>query len=436
MLAALGSWLSALSCPLASCASPGVLTRKTLPNGLEIIAAPVAGARLASLDVWVRAGSAAERPEERAAAHFLEHMLFKGTPTRGPGQIDAAVETCGGMLNAGTLRDAAHVFVTVEPRYLREVIEIMADAIRRPSLDAAEFELERTVILDEFARNLHEAGKASHNAAFAAAYRGHPYSLPVLGTPDAVRALQRDAVAAFHARRYIPSNCVVVIAGDVQPAAAIEAASSAFGTWASETPSGLSAPGEPAGQTRPLEPAHAGPLTVTTLGAASSSVVRAWRTPPSTLLAEAATSLVVAELLDNALAARSGAGEDAGAEVVPGLDGGLLVAWHPAKDQEASIRLRTHVDRLIASGPSAGELEGAIRQILGRHLYLAETTPGLARQIGLWAVLGDPAFPVELEARLRKVGQPEVKAFALHWLAAERADGLAPGRDTAAAGAP
>src|SRR5205809_5537736 len=98
-----------------------------LPNGMTLICREQRESPLVAIDLWIRAGSAYERPDEHGAAHFLEHMLFKGTASRGPGEIDAAFEDIGSILNAGTSRESVHLFATVSSSYLNQSLETMAD---------------------------------------------------------------------------------------------------------------------------------------------------------------------------------------------------------------------------------------------------------------------------------------------------------------------
>lgn len=398
--------LIAAAVGMAPPAPPMRLTRKTLPNGVEVIVAPMPGTRLAAVDVWLLAGSSHEKPEERGAAHFLEHMLFKGTPSRGRGEVDAAVEKCGGLLNAGTLRDAAHVFTTVDRAYVGQVLEVISDAVQHPALERAEFELERTVILDEFASNRRQAGKALYDAAFALAYAGRPEGLPVLGDPTSIARLSREAVEAFHARRYRPGACAVVVAGAVEETATVDAAERAFGAWPRSAPSAVPA--------QTAEPGSFGPFAVPGNGAEGPRVVRAWRTPPASFVADALIAEIVATLLDQQ--ATDGAGARGGAEAMPGQAGGLLVVWCDPDDRAARARIEATCARLAAGAPSEAEVEACRRRIRATRMYVTETAQGLAREIGTWAMYGNPALPLEVEERLRSITPAQVHEYAKRWL--------------------
>src|SRR5579871_6410840 len=127
----------------------------TLPNGLRVVTRERHSTSLVAIDLWVRAGSREEAPNEIGSAHFLEHTLFKGTTTRGPGDVDIAIENLGGTLDAATGPDYAHFYTTIISTHLEEGLSILADVVRNATLPDAEVARERGVILDELAE--HEA---------------------------------------------------------------------------------------------------------------------------------------------------------------------------------------------------------------------------------------------------------------------------------------
>ena len=128
--------LAVLLMPRASASVLSGTELRVLPNGLRLIVREQHGAKLIALDAWVRAGSDREGPTESGAAHFLEHLLFKGTPTRKPGEIDAAIEDLGATLSAGTVRDGAHFYTTVASPYAETAIDVIGDALQHASLNA------------------------------------------------------------------------------------------------------------------------------------------------------------------------------------------------------------------------------------------------------------------------------------------------------------
>ncbi|HLV80105.1 MAG TPA: pitrilysin family protein, partial [Chthonomonadaceae bacterium] len=147
MLLILLLWMSMPACQAAA-SEPFAL-----PNGLRVLVRERHSRPLVAVDVWVRAGAREESAGEEGCAHCLEHTLFKGTTTRGPGETDAAIESLGGTLDASTLPDAVHFTTTVASSHLGEALRILADVLCNATLPDAEFERERGVILDELARH-------------------------------------------------------------------------------------------------------------------------------------------------------------------------------------------------------------------------------------------------------------------------------------------
>jgi predicted Zn-dependent peptidase len=122
-----------------------------LDNGLPVLIKPVRN-KVVTLDVWVNTGSANEAPRINGISHFLEHMLFKGTPRYGPGELDKIIMSVGGVWNAGTSKDFTHYYVTVASPYFQTALDCISDMIQHSLIDAQEFDQEKMVILEEYRR--------------------------------------------------------------------------------------------------------------------------------------------------------------------------------------------------------------------------------------------------------------------------------------------
>jgi zinc protease len=373
---------------------------RDLPNGIRVVARERKGLPLVAIDIWVSAGSANERRGEESAAHFLEHMIFKGTPKRGPGEIDGEIEDLGALLNAGTLRDAAHFYTTVASTHLGTALGVIADGIRNASLDTREMERERAVILDEMARAEGDPVHAAVTSVYASMFPGDPYGRPILGITDAIRSATRDAVVAFHRRRYAPANTTVVLVGDVSVEDAVKAATSAFGDWhgeatASAEPSPLLAPADV-----PASPLPATPRAI-------AVGFRLGRAPTS---AETAAGVVIAAMLREEIVARLQPRDrdrlrssDPVVDFTPLRRDAVMIvvaegsgaAEVPRAVEQAALRLRTGL--FAATDVAAGS-----RDALGRFVYDTETVAAQARMLGLYdRVLGGfvdaVGYPTELE---------------------------------------
>ena len=168
-----------------------------------------------ALCLWVKAGSCDEDPDQLGAAHFVEHMLFKGTRSRGVGQVALEVEALGGDINAFTTYDHTAYFATVPRSGWRGALEVLADMTQRSLFDPAELELEREVILEEIRGGGDDPLRALGEAVAAQAFAPHPYARPVIGTRRSVRRMSREALLRFWRRWYSTGNMILSVSGPV-----------------------------------------------------------------------------------------------------------------------------------------------------------------------------------------------------------------------------
>jgi zinc protease len=186
----------------------------TLSNGLTVVFEQQHAARVAAFQVWVRAGSADERPDQAGLAHLHEHMLFKGTARRGPGEIARTVEAHGGQINAWTSYDQTVFHVVIASQFAPLGLDILADAVRGASFNAGELAREIEVVCEEIKRNDDMPARRASRDLFATAFQHHPYGRPVIGTAGSVRGFTQEKVLEFYERHYTPRNLVLSAAGD------------------------------------------------------------------------------------------------------------------------------------------------------------------------------------------------------------------------------
>jgi zinc protease len=186
----------------------------TLPNGLTVVFEEQHAARVAAFQVWVRAGSADERPDQAGLAHLHEHMLFKGTARRAPGEIARDVEAHGGEINAWTSFDQTVYHIVIASQFARHGLDILGDAVRRSAFDAQELAREIEVVCEEIKRSEDTPARRASRDLFSTAFQHHPYQRPVLGTAESVRSFTREKVLEFYERHYTPRNLVLCATGD------------------------------------------------------------------------------------------------------------------------------------------------------------------------------------------------------------------------------
>lgn len=187
--------------------------RQTLANSIPVIRVDRPDSPLVCIDFWCRAGSATEAPEESGIAHFLEHMVFKGSSRLDPGVFDRRIEALGGSSNAATGFDDVHFHVLIPPEGAAEALELLLDLVLEPRLDAAEFQMERQVVLEELAQSEDQPEELALQHLLELACENHPYGEPILGRRQ--RLLDHDParMAAFHARTYGAGGCCLVLTG-------------------------------------------------------------------------------------------------------------------------------------------------------------------------------------------------------------------------------
>jgi len=208
------------------------LHRRILDNGLTLLVKEIPGSKAATVQIWVKTGSVYEEPAEAGITHLIEHMIFKGTPTRGPGELAAAIEEMGGRVNAYTSFEYTVYHATLSSRYWQKALEVLTDAVRHSVFDPAELEREKKVVLEEIGMRNDRPNIMLYQQLLSTAYRTHPYRLPVIGSEESVSSFNRDDILAYIARQYQPENMAVVVVGEVNVEAVYQATKAQLGDMA------------------------------------------------------------------------------------------------------------------------------------------------------------------------------------------------------------
>jgi len=183
-----------------------------LDNGLQVIAELNDQARSVASGFFVKAGSRDESPELAGVSHFLEHMIFKGTPNRDALAVNRDFDRVGAKHNAQTSEEDTFYHVTCLPEYLPKSFDILSD-IMRPSLREDDFETEKKVIIEEIRMYLDNPMSVAYDAAKAAHFGPHPLGQSIIGTVDSITSLTIDQMRAYYAKKYSPANIVLAFAG-------------------------------------------------------------------------------------------------------------------------------------------------------------------------------------------------------------------------------
>ncbi len=199
--------------PLAISAERTELDHWSLENGAKCVIAPIPDAPLTCVDFWCRAGSAVERPGEEGLAHFLEHMVFKGSSTLDAGEFDLRIEALGGSSNAATGFDDVHFYVLVPPKEVKAALELLLNLVITPKIDKQAYSLEREVVLEEIAQYNDQPDEQVFQKLLEKCWPKHPYGRSILGKEESLRKSNPCDMKAFHQRHYMANNCCLVISG-------------------------------------------------------------------------------------------------------------------------------------------------------------------------------------------------------------------------------
>jgi predicted Zn-dependent peptidase len=193
----------------------GTITRTVLPGGLRLVTEAMPGVRSLSVGVWVPVGSRDETPGLAGTSHFLEHLLFKGTPTRSALDIASAMDAVGGEFNAFTEKEFTCYYATVLDRDLELAIDVISDVVLHATITAQDVDIERSVVLEEIAMRDDDPADLVFDEFATALHGDTPLGRPILGTVESITALSRSQVHGYYRRRYQPAEMVVSVAGNV-----------------------------------------------------------------------------------------------------------------------------------------------------------------------------------------------------------------------------
>ena len=222
--------LLVLAVPAVDAAQGPLVTEATLDNGLRILVLEDHRNPIATVQTWYRVGARNEIPGATGLAHFLEHMMFKGTPTHGKGQFSRTVEENGGQDNAFTSHDLTSYYVNIAADGVDLVLGLEADRMRNLLLDPKEIDSERQVVAEERRTRTEDDPDGFLSEEFlAAAYKAHPYGGPVIGWMSDIQRINSSELRAFYNRFYQPNNALLVVAGDVDGRRVIARARETFG---------------------------------------------------------------------------------------------------------------------------------------------------------------------------------------------------------------
>ncbi|MFC2966644.1 M16 family metallopeptidase [Acidimangrovimonas pyrenivorans] len=375
------------------------VTSFTLKNGMQVVVIENHRAPVAVNMVWYKVGAADEKPGVSGIAHFLEHLMFKGTDTMKPGQFSATVAANGGSDNAFTSWDYTAYFQRVAADRLGLMMKMEADRMRHLKLSPEDVKTERQVILEERSQRIDNNPDALFGEQTRAAqFLNSPYGIPVIGWRQEMEKLSRKEALDFYKTYYAPNNAVLVVAGDVTPDKVKAMAEANFGVLEPT-------PNLPV-RARPQEPPQlaARRLAMSDPRVADPYMTRSYLAPERnpghqktaaalTVLADLlggnpATSVLGKALqFDKHLALYTSASYG-GTSVDPTTFGFVVVPAPGVKLQDAEAALDAALAKFMKDGPDPAELARIKTEIKAAQIYGDDDTGGLARRYGSALAVG------------------------------------------------
>jgi zinc protease len=342
-------------------------TTFTLDNGLQVVVIQDHRTPVVTQMIWYKVGSADETPGKSGLAHFLEHLMFKGTAKHPAGEFSQTVLRVGGNENAFTSYDYTGFFQRVPRDQLPKMMEFEADRMTGLILKDENVLPERDVVLEEYNMRVGNNPDARLNdQIMAALYLNHPYGRPVIGWHHEIEKLTREEALAFYRRFYAPNNAILVIAGDVEPAEIRPMVEQTFGKVAAQ-------PSIPARRVRPQEPEPTAPRTVTLSDPqVEQPIVKRYYLVPS--------------------ATTAAPGESAALDVLAQLMGGgsnsylyrALVVDRPLADGASAAYQGTSLDETqfsIAASPKPGVEFAQVEQVIDEVIAKVAQTPASSEDL-------------------------------------------------------
>lgn len=368
----------------------------TLDNGLQLVVIPDHRAPVVTQTAWYKVGSADDPVGQSGIAHFLEHLMFKGTEKFPAGTLDRLVSESGGDHNAFTTYDSTAYLQTVPADVLPQIMEIEADRMRNLLLPEEVIAAERSVVENERRQVVDfDPGSVLSEEIDATLFQNHPYRVPIIGWAHEIAQLdQKDALGVYE-RFYAPNNAVVVIAGDVTPEDALKLAEETYG----KVPRGPDLPP----RQRPQEPTQETSRTVTLLDdrVTTPSFIQSWIVPSyrtaepgeaealdvlSAILSNGTLSRLNQELYINSSDASYAATFYDGGAYDYGTFG-LTAAPQQGVDLKAlEAKAYAEIEKIIENGVTDEELDRVKNRYLRNMIFRLDSAAGVGNYYGSWLV--------------------------------------------------
>jgi len=392
-----------------------------LDNGLTLIHQPIPTTPVVVADVWVNAGAKLEPEPWFGMAHFLEHMIFKGTAKLAAGVFDHKIENQGGITNAATSYDYAHYSLTTASPYLEDTLPHLSELLLNAEIPENEFIRERDVVLDEIRQAHDNPDWIGFQSLISNIYQNHPYGRSVLGTEQTLMQHSPEAMRSFHRTRYQPQNMTVVIVGGIAEEYALELVNRSFVDFAE-----CCCDSSPKTESVPvIRGIHRQEIYLPRLEQAR--LLMAWTGPGveqlrtsygldllSVLLAQGRTSRLVRDLREEQ-------------QLVQGISSNFslqrdsslftITAWlEPDQLEYVESLIRLHLNDLHSFGITQQELARCQRLLCNDYAFSTETPNQIAGLYGYYNMIAQAELAVKYPQQIQSFDHQELQQLAIEYL--------------------
>lgn len=396
--------------------------RLVLDNGVRLIIQEHRASDVVALHLWVGAGGRDERAGELGFSHFVEHMLFKGTASRGPGFVEREIEGVGGRSNAGTSLDYTFYYMLLPAGRAAQGIEMLADMAFHSVFDPIEIERERRVIFEEVRLGQDNPGRSLIRELYALVFDGYPYGRPVLGEESALKAASRERLQSYYKGHYVPENMAMIVVGAVKPEEIRTITLRAFGS--------VPATGFGRAQLTPPPALERGRRKEVRRPEQQASLGLGWAAPPLDHADALAVDLLASILggskssrLNQSLRERRRLVSSVRASYAALQTGGILsvtAQMEPEDLEQVERVILEEIRRIQTEGVSEAERQRALIAAESQHAFSTETAEGLAYAYGA----AETVWRLDAELRylenLRAVHRQQIQEAARRYLQANR----------------
>lgn len=418
------------SSPLSSLNAP---TLHRLPNGLTIVAEQLP-VDAVNLSLWLNVGSAQETDEINGMAHFLEHMIFKGTPSLPSGEFERLIEQRGAVTNAATSQDYTHYYITTAPQDFAGLAPLQVEVVLNASIPEEAFERERLVVLEEIRRSEDNPRRRTYQRAMETAFEVLPYRRPVLGPASVIENLTVQQMRAFHQTYYQPASITAVAVGNLPTEALIEIVADAFAQKLRPSPRDNTP--HPFGKIQALQSGEPSFNTVVRQEYIDPSLQQArlvmlWRVPGMLQLEETYALDILATILGHGRTARlvQDLREDRGlvssisvSNMTQQLAGVFYIsAQLPIENVgPVEVAIRQHLRTIQTELVSEGEIARVRTQVANRFIFGNETPSDRANLYGYYqSIAGDLAPALNYPTCIQAVSAENLQVAANKYLSPE-----------------